>query len=104
MNLHEQIVEEIIDFIITNNPAAKEHLPFPRDESLFEKGVLDSMGVIEVVAFIEKRWSIKILDEEITVEKFGSLNKMAMLTREKTGVQATGSYRCSPETSPARSE
>jgi acyl carrier protein len=88
---HEQIVDELIDFIIRNNPAAREHLPFPRDESLFEKGILDSVGVVELVAFVEERWSIEILDEEITVERFGSLNKMAKVILESEPPEDSGS-------------
>ncbi|MDX1387847.1 MAG: acyl carrier protein [Acidobacteriota bacterium] len=80
---HEQIVAEIIEFIVDNNPVSDDDLPLPRDESLYQKGILDSTGVIELVDFIERRWSIKIRNEEITLEKFGSLNKMARLARSK---------------------
>jgi acyl carrier protein len=80
---HEQVVQRLIDFIVENDPLAADQLPFPRDESLYERGILDSTAVIELVAFIEQHWSIEIDDDEITVEKMGSLNKMAKLTREK---------------------
>lgn len=80
---HERIVAEIIEFIVDNNPVSDDDLPLPRDESLYQKGILDSTGVIELVDFIERRWSIEIRNEEITLERFGSLNKMARLTREK---------------------
>ena len=86
MESQEQIVDEIIEFILKNDPIAKDHLPFPKDESLFERGVLDSMGVIELITFIEGRWQVEIEDDEITMEKFGSLNKMARLIRQKRGL------------------
>jgi acyl carrier protein len=81
---HDRIVEEIIEFIVDNNPVTDDDLPLPRDESLYQKGILDSTGVIELVDFIERRWSIEIRNDEITLERFGSLNKMARLVREKT--------------------
>ncbi len=86
---HEQIVDEIVEYNVDNNPVTDDDLPLPRDESLYEKGILDSTGVIELVDFIEQRWSIKIRNDEITLERFGSLNKMARLVRDKTGASSS---------------
>lgn len=51
----------------------------PLDKSLLEAGIIDSFGIIEMIAFLEKEWTIKIRDEDITKEKMGSINKMAQL-------------------------
>ena len=80
---HELIVAEILKYLRESNPVAAERGELPLDESLYELGILDSFGVVETVDFIEKKWSIRILDAEITVEKFGSINKMARLVSEK---------------------
>jgi len=80
---HDKIVEELLNYIYESNPTAEEARPLPLDESLYELGILDSFAVIELVSFIETNWSIQILDSEITPEKFGGVNKMAKLTREK---------------------
>jgi acyl carrier protein len=85
---HERIVHELLDYIYTTNPVAEERKPLPLDESLYELGVLDSFGVVELVSFIETHWSIQILDSEITKEKFGGVNKMAALIEEKLSVPA----------------
>jgi acyl carrier protein len=79
----EQVVAEILKYLYESNPVAAERGELPLDESLYELGILDSFGVVETVDFIEKKWSIRILDAEITVEKFGSINKMARLVSEK---------------------
>jgi acyl carrier protein len=50
-----------------------------------ELGFLDSYAVVELVEFLEKNWNIAILNEEITREKMGSLNKMATLILQKRG-------------------
>jgi acyl carrier protein len=80
---HEQIVAELLKFVVDNNPVARQCQPLPLDVSLMEIGVLDSFGVIELVSLIEKRWSIKIYDSELTKEKFGGVDKMARLVKEK---------------------
>jgi acyl carrier protein len=80
---HEKIVDEILCYIYETNPLAEERKPLPLDESLYESGILDSFGVVELVSFIESRWGIQILDSEITKEKFGGVNKMARLVADK---------------------
>jgi acyl carrier protein len=79
----EEIAAILLKYIRESNPVAADMAEIPVNESLYELGVLDSFGVIETVDFIEKRWSIKILDSEITKEKFGGINKMAALVSEK---------------------
>ena len=53
------------------------------NKSLYELGLLDSMGVIELVEFLENEFNIRIEDEEITYEKMGSINKMTELIISK---------------------
>jgi acyl carrier protein len=84
---HKDIVSELLNYIYTTNPFAEERKPLPLDESLYELGILDSFGVIELVTFIENQWSIQILDSEITKEKFGGINRMARLIAEKTAAK-----------------
>jgi len=78
------ITSELLRYIVENHPAAGDSASVPRDQSLYELGIMDSFGVIELVDFVEKKWSIKILDSEISKEKFGGINKMTELIYEKT--------------------
>ena len=43
------------------------------DEDLIESGVVDSLGIFQLIAFLEERFGIKIGDEEITPEHFGTI-------------------------------
>jgi len=43
------------------------------DEDLIESGVVDSLGIFQLIAFLEERFGIKIGDEEITPEHFGTV-------------------------------
>ena len=44
------------------------------DTPLFEKGIIDSTGVLELVAFIEDNFNVTVTDEELVQENFSSLN------------------------------
>ena len=43
------------------------------DDDLIDSGVVDSLGIFQLVAFLEERFGIKIGDEEITPENFGTV-------------------------------
>jgi acyl carrier protein len=53
------------------------------DTDLFEAGVLDSFGLIELVKFIEKEFAISIEDEEIASPALASLAGMTALVERK---------------------
>ncbi len=44
--------------------------------SLSESGILDSMGVMELVAFIEDRFQIKVEDRELIPDHLDSVEKL----------------------------
>ena len=80
---HEEIVAVLVKYLMETNYVARERGELPLDQSLSELGILDSSGIIELVAFIEDHWSIAILDSELTTELFGGIDKMADLIGTK---------------------
>jgi acyl carrier protein len=52
-------------------------------DSLLQKGILDSMGVLELVAFIEKRFGVKVEDDEMLPANLDSVNKVADFVSRK---------------------
>ena len=77
------ILKDLIDYLKKGNPLIRNRKNIPLDKSLLEMGLIDSFGVIEIISYLEKKYKIRINDNEITKEKFGSLNKMSMLVSEK---------------------
>lgn len=56
---------------VANKPA-----PADDDESLFESGLLDSFALPDLVAAIEKEFSVKIPDSDLNPRKFDSVARM----------------------------
>ena len=81
---NQSIRETIVSYVLENHISNYNADSLPLDQSLFELDVLDSMGIIELIAFIESTWSIVIEDTEITSEEMGSINKMIALIGKKT--------------------
>lgn len=53
------------------------------DDRLLERGVVDSMGVVEMIAYIEEQFGIEAMEEEISEANFGSLTSIARFVTEK---------------------
>jgi acyl carrier protein len=59
------------------------------DASLLEAGILDSVGVLSLVAFIEQRYGFGVSDEEMMPENFDTIEAIAsFVSRRRTAVDA----------------
>lgn len=46
------------------------------DASLTQQGVLDSMGVLELIMFVEERFGVKVPDEDTLPENLDSVDRI----------------------------
>jgi len=53
------------------------------EESLLDSGLIDSMGIFELVAFLEKEFDIEITDEDLVPDNFESLNLIASMVTKR---------------------
>lgn len=59
------------------------------DESLTESGVLDSMGVLELITFIEEQYGFSVPDEDTLPENLDSVTRLVdYVERRLAGVGA----------------
>lgn len=57
---------------------------FGNDDSLLEAGALDSTAVMELVAFLEKFFSLQIDNTEISPDNFETVNRIVAFVQRKT--------------------
>lgn len=55
------------------------------DYPLIDNQVVDSLGIYELVTFIEREFDVEILDEELVPDHFGTLGGIARLIDAKQG-------------------
>lgn len=55
------------------------------NDSLFEKGFLDSFGVVEFLGFLENQFGILVPVEEITENNFSTLDAVTDLIEKQMG-------------------
>lgn len=76
-------------YLLENFLYAQPDFELNQEDSLLQKGVLDSMGVIEVLEFLQDEFGVQFEDDEITEENLGSLSAIAKYISTKR--QATAS-------------
>jgi acyl carrier protein len=81
-NLTETVIRE---FIVENLfLCADTH--FDNDDSLLEAGALDSTAVMELVEFLEKHYSLKIGNSEISRDNFETVNRIVAFIQRMTAL------------------
>ena len=53
------------------------------DTLLLEEKVIDSMGVIELVAFLEETYKVEFIDDDLTVDNFKTIDSIVKLIISK---------------------
>lgn len=83
-NCHTEpdIVVAIREFIRKQFPRARKHPLHPGDP-LLESGIIDSMGVLELVDFIENRFGVIFSDEELLSDTFSSIQTLSKFVLTK---------------------
>ena len=92
--------EDIRKFILENF-ILNEAENLGDEDSLLEKGIIDSTGVLELVAFIEEKYSINVEDEEMIPENLDSIRNIAEFLHRKIGGTAESKLKESPPLSPS---
>ena len=62
-------------FILQRFPLAKK-AGLDGDTALLEGGIIDSLGILELVTFIEEEFAISVVDEELVPENFSSIDRL----------------------------
>lgn len=57
--------------------------PLGNDDQLVESGIIDSLGVMSLLSFLEEKFSIKIPDNQLTPENFASLSTITALVESQ---------------------
>lgn len=77
---NEEIIKKfIVDEIISNN--SKNNLNY--EDSLIEAGVIDSLGIMKMLAFLDEQFSISIEDQEVIPENFETIKAISDLVEKK---------------------
>ena len=79
------ITARIRDYLVEHFPSARQH-PLGDDEHLLANGILDSLGVLDLVGYLEQNFGITIVDEDLVPEHFETLRRLTAFGGERQSV------------------
>jgi acyl carrier protein len=76
MLVHDQLRKFIRDSFLVDE--------FTDDESFLASGLLDSLGIVQLVSFVESQYSLKVPDTDLVPENFDSVAKLAAYVERRS--------------------
>lgn len=86
--MSEELRERVRSFILENYLFTADPNALGLDDSLLEKGIVDSTGMLEVIFFIEEQLGVTVADEEMVPENLDSVNRIARFVENKLKARA----------------
>jgi acyl carrier protein len=78
------IFKNLENFILSEIAADCGKQSLAPDDDLLEQGIIDSMGILKLVTFLEKDYGIQVMDEDIIPENFQNLTSIVKFVELKT--------------------
>ena len=78
-----QLNEELRQFVTDNFLFGNKGAGLADDDSFLDKGIIDSTGVLELVAFLERRFAIHLQDQDLVPENLDSIANLARFVASK---------------------
>ena len=81
----QQIEPPIREFIASNLLYSKDGFTYADDASLLREGIIDSLGVVELVSFLQTHFNVQVEQHDVRPDNFDSVAKLAAFVRRKQG-------------------
>lgn len=81
--MENSIKDLLKKFIIRNYLLNKKNFKLADDDSFLMKGIIDSIGVVELASFIQREFEIKVNPQDILPENFDTLNNLEQYIKRK---------------------
>jgi len=75
--------DDLRKFVTDNFMYGKPYEGFADDDSFIEQGIIDSTAVMELVAFLEGRYGIRLQDQDLVPDNLDSINNLARFVENR---------------------
>jgi acyl carrier protein len=83
-----ETLARIRKFIAQKFPLARRRNITDQD-NLLETGVIDSLGVLEIVTFLQEDFSLAVEDDELTPENFQDIRSISQFVEQRLQTQGS---------------
>lgn len=81
-----RVAARVRDFITDTFLFGEDDDRFTEGASFLETGIIDSTGLLELIAFVEDEFSFRIAEHELTPSNLDSVANISSFVIRKTGV------------------
>ena len=78
----EPLTDKIRQFVIQRFPLAQQGT-LDDEQDLLQTGVIDSLGILELVNFLAEEFGVVVADDELLPENFSSIRRLAVFVERK---------------------
>jgi acyl carrier protein len=78
----DAIAERIEKFLREQYLIADDDPGFTRSADIYESGYVDSIGVVELLAFIDEEFAVEIPETELLSDEFSNIDGIARIVAE----------------------
>lgn len=82
------VLAQVREFVTENFLYARPDFVLGDSDALLGTGIVDSMGVMEIVVFLEETFGLQVDDVDITEENLGSLEAITRYVTSRVGAGA----------------
>ena len=75
----DDIADRLETFVCTQYAISANDPGFARDVDLYDLGYVDSIGLVELLAFIKASFEVEIDEDDLLSDEFSSINGMAKI-------------------------
>ncbi len=77
--------QTITKFINENLVQDGREAQFEADDNLIEEGIIDSMGLMQMIQFIEEQTGLRVPDDQVLPENFQTISSIEQLVESLRG-------------------
>lgn len=78
-----QIETELKQYILETFVYSEDDAELASDVHLFDNGIIDSTGVLELVGFLEEQYELEVADTEMLPENFETIAALTAFVQRK---------------------
>jgi len=79
----DETIDKIRKFVLENFLFTDDEKVLSNDDSFLEKGIIDSTGMLELIAFIGDGFQITVEDDELIPDNLDSVLKVSSYIKRK---------------------
>jgi acyl carrier protein len=77
------VEQELEQFVVETFGRRRGRRSIGPDEDLVNGGIVDSLGLTELVAFIEQRFGVAVDDDDVVIDNFRNIHSMERFIETK---------------------